>query len=143
MSKKLPKCALLLIAILSLYLLGCNQSETQEKKQSNPPTQEGIASFYAKSLKWNLTVNGERFNPNGFTAAHRTLPLGTKLLVTNLANNKSIVVRINDRGPYIKDRIIDLSPAVAKKLEFFNKGITRVRLKIVYEETPVDGKLIE
>ncbi len=106
-------------------------------------TQTGKASFYADRFSGRLTANGERFNPKKFTAAHRHLPFDTKVLVTNLANNKSVVVRINDRGPYVSGRIIDLSHAAAKKLGFIKKGVTDVVIKVVDENTVVDGKLIE
>lgn len=86
----------------------------------------GIASFYR--LDGNKTANGEIANSNGFTAAHKTLPFGTHVRVTNERNKRSVVVRINDRGPFIKGRIIDLTPAGAKVLGF--SGITKVTLAI-------------
>lgn len=74
----------------------------------------------------NTTANGEMMNPNAMTAAHRTLPFGTKLKVKNQKNGKTITVRINDRGPFIKGRILDLTPAAATKLGFKNAGVTKV-----------------
>lgn len=103
----------------------------------------GVASYYADMFNGRLTANGERFQPEEYTAAHKKLPFDTKVRVTNLANNKSIVVRINDRGPYVDGRIIDLAPAVAKKLDFVDDGITDVTIKIVDEETEITGKLVE
>lgn len=105
--------------------------------------QTGKSSFYHNSLKGSRTANGERFDPEEFTAAHRYLSFGTKVLVTNLANNKSVVVRINDRGPFVDDRIIDLTPAAAKKLDFFNHGLTEVHLEALHDETEVTGQLIQ
>lgn len=85
--------------------------------------QKGHASWYKMGK---VTANGERFNPHGLTAAHRTLPFGTKVKVKNLRNGKSVVVRINDRGPFIKGRIIDLSRAAAERLGFKYDGTTKV-----------------
>ena len=94
----------------------------------HPDSAVGVASFY-KSGK--LTANGERFNPNGITAAHRNLPFGTKVRVTNLSNGKTVVVRINDRGPFIKERVIDLSLGAAKVVDLTTAGITQIRYTIV------------
>lgn len=83
----------------------------------------GSASWYALHSK---TASGERMNPAAMTAAHRTLPFGTKLKVTNQRNGKSVIVRINDRGPFIKGRVLDLSKAAAKTLGFVSSGHTKV-----------------
>ena len=83
----------------------------------------GSASWYALHSK---TASGERMNPSAMTAAHRTLPFGTKLKVTNQRNGKSVVVRVNDRGPFIKGRVIDLSKAAAGKLGFIKSGHTKI-----------------
>lgn len=90
---------------------------------------EGVASYYGAELAGNRTANGERFNPSAMTAAHRTLPMGTKLRVTNKANGKSVVVRINDRGPFSKGRIIDLSRGAAEKISMVRSGTARVKLE--------------
>ncbi len=87
--------------------------------------QTGKASYYKHGSR---TANGERFNPNGFTAAHRTLPFGTKVLVTNLKNGKSVIVRINDRGPHVKGRIIDLSYGAAKAVGLTAMGVAQVKI---------------
>jgi len=89
----------------------------------------GQASYYAKKFHGRKTANGERFNMHEMTAAHRTLPFGTILLVTNLSNNKSVIVRINDRGPFSKRRILDLSYGAAKELDFIRNGVTNVRIQ--------------
>jgi rare lipoprotein A len=78
-----------------------------------------------------MTANGEAFHPNGLNAAHKYLPLPTYVRVTNLKNRKSIIVRVNDRGPFAKGRIIDLSAGAAKKLGFYDKGTTRVLVETV------------
>lgn len=88
----------------------------------------GWASYYKSGKR---TANGERFNPNGMTAAHRKLPFGTKVRVTNLKTGKSIVVRINDRGPFIKNRVIDLSLGAAKVVGLTRSGIAKVSFFVV------------
>jgi rare lipoprotein A len=97
---------------------------------------EGIASFYGREHHGGPTASGERFNMNAMTAAHRTAPLGSRLKVTNLRNGKSVVVRINDRGPYIKGRVIDLSRGAADVLGFTGAGLTRVALEPADAGTP-------
>jgi rare lipoprotein A len=87
----------------------------------------GVASVYA--YKGEKTANGERASPGGLTAAHKTLPFGTRVRVTNEKNGRSVVVRINDRGPYVRGRVIDLTPAGARRLGF--SGLAPVRLQIV------------
>lgn len=89
---------------------------------------EGIASFYGPGLHGNLTANGERFNQHAMTAAHRKLSFNTCVQVVNLANGRKVRVRVNDRGPYIDGRIIDVSKAAAAKLDMLDKGVARVRL---------------
>ncbi|QRG05474.1 septal ring lytic transglycosylase RlpA family protein [Xanthobacter dioxanivorans] len=91
-------------------------------------TSTGIASYYWQGRS---TASGERFNPSAMTAAHRSLPFGTKVRVTNLRNGRSIVVRINDRGPFTRGRIIDVSKAAASELGFTGNGITRVHLAVI------------
>jgi len=86
--------------------------------------QSGIASVYAYAGE--RTASGERAKPNGFTAAHRTLPFGTRVRVTNKNNGRSVTVRINDRGPFVRGRVIDLTPAAAHALGF--EGLARVTL---------------
>jgi|SRR5688572_20923471 rare lipoprotein A len=83
----------------------------------------GSASWYAL---YSQTASGEQMNPADLTAAHRTLPFGTKLKVTNQKNGKSVIVRINDRGPFIKGRVIDLSKGAAKKLGFISSGVASI-----------------
>lgn len=93
---------------------------------------EGKASYYADRFHGRLTANGERFNMHELTAAHKSLPFGSMVRVTNLSNGKKVLVRINDRGPYIKGRIIDLSLEAAKEIDLLKKGVTNVRIE-VYE----------
>nr|WP_246683612.1 septal ring lytic transglycosylase RlpA family protein [Labrys sp. KNU-23] len=91
----------------------------------------GTASFYGKELKGYRTANGERFDPAGLTAAHRSLPFGTKLRVTNLRNHKSVVVRVTDRGPRKRGRMIDLSLGAARAVGMVDAGTTKVSVTAI------------
>ncbi len=92
-------------------------------------TQTGKASYYADKFNGRKTASGERFRNSKLTAAHKTLPFGTKVKVTNRRNGKSVKVRINDRGPFIAGRIIDLSKKAAKKIDIDKEGVGMVRIK--------------
>jgi len=92
---------------------------------------EGTASFYAGQFHGRKTANGETFNMEQLTAAHPSLPFGTWVKVTNLSNGKDVVVRINDRGPFVKGRIIDLSASAAKKIGIMQTGIVQVKLEAI------------
>ena len=96
--------------------------------------QVGKASYYADKFNGRKTASGEIYDHSKKTAAHLTLAFGTKVRVTNLANNKSVVVKINDRGPFVKGRIIDLSKSAAKQLNFLEKGVTEVKVEILNQE---------
>jgi len=100
------------------------------KREQMPRTYlgEGLASFYGPGLHGRPTASGERFNQNALTAAHRKERFGSCLRVVNMENGKQVEVRVNDRGPFVEGRIIDLSQAAAKKLDMLDKGVTRVRL---------------
>jgi len=111
--------------IVSIFLL------TQTKGLAQQLKTEGVASYYADKFVGRTTANGEKYKHGKLTAAHKTLPFGIKVKVTNLSNKKSVVVVINDRGPFVKGRIIDLSKSAAKKLDFINQGITKVRIKVL------------
>jgi rare lipoprotein A len=88
-----------------------------------------MASYYANKHVGKKTASGEAYRSNKLTAAHKTLPFGTSVKVTNLSNGKSVVVRINDRGPFIRGRIIDLSKAAARKIDMIKAGVTKVRIE--------------
>ena len=92
---------------------------------------QGTASYYGRELAGNRTASGERFDPRGFTAAHRTLPLGTKLRVTNVANGRSVIVRVNDRGLFVGKRLIDVSLGAAQEIQMIRSGTAQVRLELV------------
>lgn len=104
---------------------------TKNPKLSYRQSWHGTASYYGKKFHGKKTANGEIYNMYAFTAAHKTLPLGTMVKVTNIANKKSIIVKINDRGPYIQGRIIDLSYAAAKKLDYVGNGTAEVKIKVL------------
>jgi rare lipoprotein A len=91
----------------------------------------GLASWYGRELQGNLTASGEAYDLNALTAAHQTLPFGTILRVTNLANWKSVLLRVNDRGPHLARRVLDVSWAAAKRLEFLDSGTARVSVEVV------------
>lgn len=117
----------------TIYLIGlllvCSAALAQ--------VQTGKASFYADKFEGRPTASGEKYRHNKLTAAHKTLPFGTKVKVINLDNNKSVEVIINDRGPYVDGRIIDLSKSAAEQLGFINQGLAEVKVEIV---DPGDGK---
>lgn len=94
----------------------------------------GKASWYGPGFHGHLTANGETYNQEGFSAAHRSLPFDTELLVTRVDTGKSVVVRVNDRGPYVDDRILDLSKGAARELGILDVGVTWVRLEIWEED---------
>lgn len=104
-------------------------------EESKQYREKGIASWYGyetrKKKGGHMTANGEAFYPNGLSAAHKYLPLPTHVRVTNLENRRSIIVRVNDRGPFVKGRIIDLSAGAARKLGFYGKGTARVLVEAV------------
>jgi rare lipoprotein A len=93
-------------------------------------SEEGMASYYADSLHGNPTASGEPYDKDALTAAHRTLDFGTEVRVTNLENGKSVVVRINDRGPHVESRLIDISGAAAQALGLIDAGTARVKVEV-------------
>ena len=97
---------------------------------SPPPAHQevGLASWYGEELQGSATTSGEPFDMNALTAAHRRLPLGTRITVTNLTNHRSVVLRVNDRGPNVAGRLLDVSKAAAERLGFRGVGITKVKV---------------
>jgi rare lipoprotein A len=124
---------------MGFLLAACAERSPQPRPAAAPPastfTQIGEASYYGAKFENRKTADGERFKSDGLTAAHRTLPIGTMVRVTNLRNHRSVVVRINDRGPHARKRIIDLSPAAAKELGIRDQGVMRVRLDVIDPQT--------
>jgi rare lipoprotein A len=117
---------LILIAIASLLLSAC---ASQGHVDPNGYRAEGQASYYGARHHGHKTASGERFDQNALTAAHRSLPFGSRVQVTNLRNDKTVVVRINDRGPHAKKRIIDLSQKAAEQLGMLRDGVVPVRVE--------------
>lgn len=93
--------------------------------------QTGKASYYADKFEGSPTASGEKYKGSKMTAAHRSLPFGTKIRVTNLENNESVILEVNDRGPFVDGRVLDVSKAAAEKLGFFNQGIADVKIEVV------------
>lgn len=137
-------CACLLIALVAN---GCHKRKVSVAKPSPSSTQStspydlpdeemtGLASWYGHPYHGRRTSSGEIFNMHSMTAAHRTLPYDTMVRVNNLENGKQVQVRINDRGPFVKDRIIDLSYAAAETIDLVGPGVARVSLKIIHNTT--------
>jgi len=132
----------LLIGVGIVFLVsGCTRSLSQ-RRPSPPrvapaphhpqPDQVGRASWYGPGFHGRRTASGERYDQNGLTAAHRTLPLGSEVHVTNVTNGKSVRVRINDRGPFVRGRVIDLSRGAAKQLGIIRRGTERVRVHVLH-----------
>ncbi|MGA8056209.1 MAG: septal ring lytic transglycosylase RlpA family protein [Burkholderiales bacterium] len=130
----LPRCSRAVL-ITAFALSGCTSGDSVEhdKGRAASPkpsrTEVGEASWYGPGFQGNETANGEIFDQTKMTAAHPTLPMGTKVEVTNLENGKKVEVRINDRGPYVGDRAIDLSRAAARKLDMEEDGTTQVKIE--------------
>lgn len=120
----------LLFTLLFNFLILCSFAQIQT----------GKASFYADKFEGVQTASGEKYRHSKLTGAHKTLPFGTKVKVTNLANDQSVIVVINDRGPWVEGRIIDLSRSAADQLGFTNMGLADVKLEVV---DPGDGKVSE
>jgi rare lipoprotein A len=121
------------LALVSLLLLlpACSRKAKPEMEQPDRRVEVGVASWYGREFQGRPTASGERFDMHDLTAAHRTLPFGTRVKVTNLQSGKSVVVRINDRGPHKPGRVIDLSYAAAKQLNMIEPGTARVRIEVL------------
>ena len=126
------------LTLLSIVGIGCAASprfaiprQAEVSLSTEAILLEGEASYYAEEFHGRKTSNGETFDMNQLTAAHQTLPFGTIVKVTNKGNGTSVIVRINDRGPFLKNRIIDLSRAAAEKIGMIGSGTAGVRLEIL------------
>ena len=108
-----------IILIITFALIGFTPLQAQKQ-------QRGKASFYSKKFFGRMTASGERLHPDSLTCAHRSYPFGTKLVVYNPANGRSVIVKVTDRGPFVRGRIIDLSWRAAKELDIISKGVAMV-----------------
>jgi rare lipoprotein A len=134
MKKLVMGCAVAGLIALSAKSEARLSSSVALPRLSVAPKEEqetGTASWYGQEFQGNTTASGEVYDMNGLTAAHPRLPFGTTIRVTNLNNRKHILLRINDRGPHIARRLIDVSWAAAKRLGFVRSGTTRVRVEVV------------
>ena len=122
---------LLYFLFLLTLVTGCSAAPPESRAHAGGYNTSGKASFYADKFQGRKTAGGERFDQNAKTAAHRTLPFGTKVKVTNVKNGKSVVVRINDRGPFVKGRIIDLSRSAFERIGNPASGVLSVKIEIV------------
>ncbi len=123
---------------LIILISGCATAPSYKKNGKTGTDQsyheEGIASWYGGKFEGRKTANGERYSTYRYTCAHRTLPFGSKVIVTNLSNGKKVTLRVNDRGPRPKSRIIDVSYIAARDLNFVKSGTTKVRVVRISDE---------
>ncbi|WP_404396911.1 septal ring lytic transglycosylase RlpA family protein [Idiomarina loihiensis] len=119
------------VGIFMLALTGCTSIPAESPQNLVGSQESGKASYYAMKYQFRTTASGERYNHFSSTAAHRTLPFGTKVRVTNIANNKSVVVKINDRGPFIDGRVIDLSRSAFDKIADLDLGVIKVTTEVI------------
>jgi rare lipoprotein A len=111
-------------------------ADTNDDSAQPLAVEEGIASWYGSDWHGKATASGERFNKRAMTAAHKTLPLGAKIRVVNLKNGNAVVVRINDRGPYTRGRIVDVSEVAAEKLDIIDAGVCKARVEVLWLPPP-------
>jgi rare lipoprotein A len=121
------KIFIVFCVVVMLFFTACHRKSISSKGTKNCE-ETGMASYYGGKYIGRPTASGEIFVADKLTAAHKTLPFGTMVKVTNLSNNKSVIVRINDRGPFVKGRIIDLSELAAKKIDMMQQGIVKVTI---------------
>ena len=130
-----PRFAIWTALALSLSAIGGEPTQTAAAKTfiaKEPATAEtGVASYYADQYHGKPTASGEVFDMHALTAAHRSYKFGTRVKVTHLGNNRSVIVRINDRGPFTQGRVIDLSVAAAEELQMIKSGLANVKIEIV------------
>ncbi|MCQ4314098.1 septal ring lytic transglycosylase RlpA family protein [Pseudomonas stutzeri] len=122
---------LLVIPFLLALAGGCTEKQDEVSKAKRTFIQQGKASYYARSFHGEQTASGETFNQNELVAAHKTLPFGTRVKVTNLENGKQVTVRIVDRGPFKPGRIIDLSRIAASKIDLIEDGVVNAKIEKV------------
>jgi len=119
------------LSLILIFAISCAPKKQAEVPELEHNVFEGVASWYGVPFHGRLMANGKRFDMNKPTAAHRTLPFGTKVKVINLSNEKSTIVTITDRGPFIKGRILDVSRKTAQDLDFLRSGTARIRMVVL------------
>lgn len=131
----LQKLSILFTALVLVILTGCTSTSaiggSKTKEYTHSHALIGQASWYGNRFHGKLTASGETYNMNAYTSAHKSLPFGTIVRVTNTANNKSVDVKINDRGPYVKGRVIDLSYQAFTQIGNIKKGTVPVKIEII------------
>lgn len=127
---KTSTCLHILVLFSLVFTLGC-ATTTVKAPGGDRHEARGLASWYGERYQGRPTASGEPFDPYGFTAAHKTLPFGTRVRVRDVETRKTVVVRINDRGPFVRGRVIDLSYAAARDLGMLRDGIREVELTII------------
>ena len=134
-------CCLLFASMAGSHsaIAGTTTDSTLRKSPSSASTQFGIASYYSSRFQGKPTASGELFDQNKMTCAHNALPLGTWLRVTNLRNNRSVLVRVNDRLNYRNHRLVDLSRAAASQLGYVKRGLARVKVTVLGKKRPPAG----
>lgn len=133
-SKSTRAAGVFALLFLLLFSIGCSSTRparTPRLVTTGPASEIGTASYYASKYHGRKTASGEVFNMRQLTAAHRSHSFGTRVKVTHLGNHRSVIVRINDRGPFVKNRIIDLSLAAARELEMIQSGSAKVKVEVV------------
>ena len=125
------KISYMMLAIAPILLAGCASVQSADSAKRAVNLERGQASFYADRYQSRKTASGERYDHGKRTAAHKTLPFGTRVKVTNTKNNKTVVVKINDRGPFVKGRIIDLSKSAFSRIGNTSAGILPVTLEVI------------
>ena len=127
------KCVLgrLLIFLYSVAILGCSSFQADRESNWVGYTEKGIASFYADKHQFEKTASGELYNHGLKTAAHREIPFGSKLEITNLDNGKHVVAKVNDRGPFVKGRIVDVSKSAFSSIANTDSGLVKVQIEVI------------
>ncbi len=138
MARLRRQLARVVLASAILVVAGCSVGQHEAPLPSpSGGVQVGTASWYGSAHQGGTTSSGERFDQREFTAAHRTLPLGTRARVTNVANGRSVIVRINDRGPFVRGRVLDVSYGAARALGIVRCGTARVRIEVLGDPSVV------
>ena len=119
----------LFLVAIAIFIIGCSTATSAQQERAFE--QSGKASYYARKFHGRTTASGERYNEKAMTAAHRTLPFGAKVEVQDLKSGRKILVRINDRGPFVKGRIIDLTRAAFDRIGNLDSGLIKVKIQVL------------